>query len=314
MYRTKKPKLSTKEQIEHLEKKGVKFVLISREEATDYLTKHNNYFKLTAYRKNFQKHPAGKFKGQYIGLDFQMLKDLAIIDMRLRQTLLHMALDIEHFAKVELLKVIENSDIDAYDLVEDYIKSLDEVRLKILNDELNRNMNNPYCGDIIAKYKDNYPIWAFMEVIPFGRFINVYRFCAETINDKKLRDNYFLLLSIKDLRNATAHNNCLINNLSPRTSNHRTNYGLIHELSKIGISNEVHSKKMSNARIQQIVTLLYTHKRIIKSDGVINHQSEVLNETITRMYKHIEYYRNNEMVTTNFGFLKTIVDNWYPIV
>lgn len=33
------------------------------------------------------------------------------------------------------------------------------------------NMNNPYCGDILAKYKDNYPVWAFMEIIPFGRFI-----------------------------------------------------------------------------------------------------------------------------------------------
>jgi len=39
-----------------------------------------------------------------------------------------------------------------------------------------------------------------------GRFINFYRFCAKTINDKKLVDNYYLLLSIKDLRNATAHN------------------------------------------------------------------------------------------------------------
>lgn len=314
MYRTIKPKLSTKEQIEHLEKKGVKFVLISREEATDYLTKHNNYFKLTAYRKNFQKHPDGEFKGQYIGLDFQMLKDLAIIDMRLRYTLLHMALDIEHFAKVELLKVIENSNIDAYDLVEDYIKSLDEKRLKMLNNELYRNMDNPYCGDIITKYKDNYPIWAFMEIIPFGRFINFYRFCAKTINDKRLLDNYYLLLSIKDLRNATAHNNCLINDLSPHTSRFNTNYRISHELSKLGITKAIRNKKMSNARIQQIVTLLYTHKKIIKSEGVISHQSEVLNATVTRMYKHIEYYENNEMITTNFGFLKTIIDNWYPIV
>jgi len=314
MYRTIKPKLSTKEQIEHLAKKGVKFVLISREEATDYLTKHNNYFKLTAYRKNFQKHPDGKFKGQYIGLDFQMLKDLAIIDMRLRYTLLHMALDIEHFAKVELLKYIENSNIDAYDLVEDYIESLDEDRLRTLNNELYRNMNNPYCGDIIAKYKDNYPVWAFMEIIPFGRFINFYRFCAKTINDKKLVDNYYLLLSIKDLRNATAHNNCLINDLSPQTTEYKTNFRISQELSKLGITKEIHGKKMSNARIQQIVTLLYTHKRIIKSDGVIKHQSEVLNAVVTRMYEHIEYYEHNQMITTNFGFLKTIIDNWYPIV
>ena len=94
-----KPILDTDGQIAHLQAKGVKFEKMSVEDAKQYLTKNNNYFKLRAYRKNFPKHPGGDFEGQYIDLDFAMLKDLAIIDMRLRYVLIHLALDIEHFAK-----------------------------------------------------------------------------------------------------------------------------------------------------------------------------------------------------------------------
>lgn len=37
--------------------------------------KNNNYFKLRAYRKNFEKYVGGAKNGQYINLDFAMLKD-----------------------------------------------------------------------------------------------------------------------------------------------------------------------------------------------------------------------------------------------
>ena len=103
MSKNAKPILNSQEQIDHLINKGVVFDLISTEEAKLYLDKNNNYFKLRAYRKNFPKHPDGSNKDKYINLDFAMLKDLAIIDMRLRYVLLHMALDIEHFSKVKLL-------------------------------------------------------------------------------------------------------------------------------------------------------------------------------------------------------------------
>ena len=82
-----KPQLTPKEQIEHLKKKGVKFNYISEDEAIKYLSDNNNYFKLRAYRKSFEKYTEGENEGKYIDLDFAMLKDLAIIDMRFRYTL-----------------------------------------------------------------------------------------------------------------------------------------------------------------------------------------------------------------------------------
>ena len=64
----KKPKLSLDEQIEHLKDKGILFNIMDGSDAKKYLEQNNNYFKLTAYRKNYNKHPDGKNKGKYINL------------------------------------------------------------------------------------------------------------------------------------------------------------------------------------------------------------------------------------------------------
>ena len=109
MYRYVKPMLNEREQIEHLLKNGVKFEIISEKDAEKYLKRNNNYFKLTAYRKNFEKYVTGKNKGKYINLDFQMLIDLSIIDMRIRKSLLNIVLDLEHYTKIKLLNKVENT-------------------------------------------------------------------------------------------------------------------------------------------------------------------------------------------------------------
>jgi len=120
----RKPKLNIADQILHMESTGIRFKHISKESAKKYLEENNNYFKLTAYRKNFSKHPDGPKLNKYIDLDFSYLIDLAIIDMRLRYLLLLMCLDVEHFSKVRLMKALEQSEDNGYDIVESYKASL----------------------------------------------------------------------------------------------------------------------------------------------------------------------------------------------
>lgn len=313
MYEMTKPKLSVTEQIDRLTSKGIKFDITSKDEAIDYLSKNSNYFKLTSYRKSFAKHPDGKLKGKYINLDFEWLKDLSIIDMRLRYTFMHMALDVEHFSKVRLLKVIEESDEDGYGVVASFLANLSGDQYDAIMRELSKVKGNPYCGDIIAKYDNDFPVWAFIEIITFGWFITFYIYCAKNVfEDRKLENEAYLLLASKDLRNAVAHNNCLINNLLPNTIKRATNYYVSNELSRIGVTKSIRDKKMSNVRIQQIVTLLYTHKKIVTSPGINEHQCDVLNETIQRMFRNIDFYSSNETIFTTFKFLKYVIDKWFP--
>lgn len=311
MYRYVKPMLNEREQIEHLLKNGVKFEIISEKDAEKYLKRNNNYFKLTAYRKNFEKYVTGKNKGKYINLDFQMLIDLSIIDMRIRKSLLNIVLDLEHYTKIKLLNKVENTTKDGYSSVEKYIQNLKPEEYNSLECELNRHIKNTYCGDLVSKYNKEYPIWVFIEIIPFGRLIKFYKFVAENLQDKEMLNESYLLKNVRELRNACAHNNCILNNLRQGTAKPQADYGMLREISKIGISNGALGKKMSNARIQQIVTLLYLNKKITTSEGVLKYQKEMLQELKNRIERNIQYYSNNTLIKSNLNFLNRIIDTWY---
>ena len=237
MYKELKPMLTPSELIEHLESKGIKFELINKENAQKYLEENNNYFKLVSYRKNFTKYENGKNIGKYINLDFKMLVDLSIIDMRIRKTMLNIVLDLEHYTKVKLLSKIENTSKDGYTIVEEYIQDLkNKNEYDYLEKELEKNKNGTYCRDLVTKYEGEYPIWVFVEIIPFGRLIKFYRFVADKLQDRKMIDESYMLMDVRELRNACAHNNCIINDLKAYTSKHAANYRVLNEVAKTGIS------------------------------------------------------------------------------
>ena len=307
-----KPKLSLDGQIEHLKEKGVLFNIMDEAEARDYLGQHNNYFKLTAYRKNYEKHPAGENKDKYINLEFAYLVDIAVIDMQLRYRIVHMALDLEHHTKLQLLRKMDEYNEDGYQVVQDYIDSLDEKQRKIFDSEINRNKGNIYCGDIIAKYEGAFPIWAFIEIVPFGRLVAFYGFCADRFSDKSMKDTFYRLLTCKEIRNASAHSNCILNNLKAKTAAHSTNAAVTSELMKIkGMNTNFRKNRMSNARIQQVVTLLYTHKDMVESEGIKRSESEDLKKIMERVDKNYDYYNTNPMIKGTFDFLKLVVDSWF---
>ena len=307
-----KPILTVDEQIQHLKDKGVRFEIMDEDSARDYLIKHNNYFKLTSYRKNYGKHPDGENKGKYIDLDFAYLVDIAVIDMQLRYMIVPMALDIEHHTKLQILRKVEEASEDGYQIVQDYIDSLSEQQKLVYEGEINRNRGNIYCGDIISKYDGNYPIWAFLEIIPFGRLVSLYSFCADRFADKEMKNNFYRLLTCKEIRNASAHSNCILNDLKARTASHDTNAGVTKALMNIkGMNTNFRKNRMSNARIQQIVTLLYMHKEIVSSSGVHTKEAKGLHEVMNRAYKNKDYYKNNPMLKSTFDFLKMVVDSWF---
>ena len=95
----RKPKLTIEEQIDHLKSKGVTFALCSEEQAARILSEQDHYFRLAAYRVLFPKRVGGAHDGEYAGLDFGHLVDLAEIDQALRSFLLPLTLEVERAAK-----------------------------------------------------------------------------------------------------------------------------------------------------------------------------------------------------------------------
>lgn len=316
MSATTKPIKSAAELVTHMQKKGITFDIVSPEDAALYLENNNNYFRVASYRKNYNKKLDENQTqiDQYINLDFGYLQDLAIIDMELRYTFLQLSLDIEHFTKLELLRETELRNEDGYQIVSDYMNSLDEEHKQRLQRELDQNRDSVYTGGIYQKYAADLPAWVFLELVPFGTVLYFYRFCANRFQSKDMQDNLYILLDCKNIRNACAHSDCIINDLHVNTSQHKTNYLINRKLSKLpGITRNVRSTRMSNDRIRDLICILFMHNKIVTSSGVHNKAAQKLHAYEERMLKHFDYYDTNSLISSSFDFLRLVIDNWFPI-
>lgn len=306
-----KPMLDTYSQIEHLKSNGITFNVCSEERAYHYLRYNSNYFKVTAFRKNYNKYRGGINDGKYIDLDFAYLCDLASIDMHLRYLSIQLTLDIEHYAKLKILRLIEDHNEDGYQIYIDFMNSLNEVQKKRLENEISRSKNSHYSQNLFEKYYPNFPIWVLLELIPFGRLISLYQFCAKRYHIRNMDNESYMLMTCKNLRNASAHSSCILNDLHSHAIIHqkgKPNQKVMHEISKANnISRAAKNKRMSNERISQFVTLLYTFNKIVTSEGAKQKAKELLLQFDKRMMKNITYYNTNELIKANFEFLHQII-------
>lgn len=314
--RSEKPWLTPDEQIAHLKMKGVRFDLISEIDARTYLAENNNYFRIRSYRTNFEKVTEGAREGQYANLDFKMLVDLSIVDMLLRNELLPMSLDIEHFSKVRLLRAIEARNEDGYDIIADFLSSQDRYNndgsvANATKREIERGRTSSYTANLLNKYPDHdYPVWVFMEVVAFGTFLSFYKFCSIRFKSKTLRDEFYLLQSVKSLRNACAHNNCVLNNMTNGTSLFNAQPAVTQALGSIGVSLSQRRSKMRIDIFQQIATTFFMHQEF-SSSGIKEYRAKSLRTFETRMNKHANYYKDNYQVTSGFNFISQLIHGWY---
>ena len=289
--------------------KGITFNYNEEKDVIDFLKHKNYYFKLKSYGKNYDKYLATEKKGKYINLDFAYLQELSTLDMHLRKTILSMALDIEHALKTQLLLNLSQNDAeDGYEIVKQYLDT-DYTRLKLLYDKIGKSA----ASDLIQKRKDkndNYALWELVEVISFGEFIDLYQLYYSTYPSKE-NDFSSYLWSIKFLRNAAAHNNCLLNSLKApyHVTIHKTK-DILFELSKIkSISANTREKWMSNPVIHDFIILVFVYVKLIKSSGIkqkgIDNLHWLFNE---RMLEHKDFFEKNNTITESHNFTSKIVN------
>lgn len=302
-----KPKLSFEEQIAHMKEKGILFTKTSEEEAANYLQRNNYYFRLKAYAKNYDKYQSTDKKGKYINLEFAYLQELTVLDMCLRNLIILMAIDVEHYLKVGLLRdVCNEANEDGYQIVSDIFYEDD------LNNMYDKMENESTCRDLIMKYRDDtekFAVWNIVEILSFGDFTRLYE---GFYNKYDQYSNHMVLLKpIRMIRNAAAHNNCLLNSL--KTSYSRT-YGPCKEvctflIKHVGLKSAQMNKKMDNTVLHNLTVLIYALNRVVTSDGVKNRRMNELKEFIEgRAIEHIDYFEKNHYITSAIDYVKKIVD------
>lgn len=321
-----KPKLTAEQLIIKMKSKGIKFNEISEKSAMDYLRNKNNYMRTAAYRKNYQKYLNGVHAGQYIDLDFSYLKELSTIDMHFRFLVQKMSLDIEHDLKVRLVQDIEKDDTtDGYNIVNNFL-----LANKNIIHKLESASTSPFTSDLINKYFsvktelnisgkkensiirfDDCPAWVLVELLTFGDFIKFYDYYYSSRYFDRI--SYSSLNIVRSLRNAAAHNNCILADLSHGTS--RAPREIYYEIEKIAsIGANIRKKKMSCRPMLEFVTLLCVYKKVVSAEVKSHRIMELYDLFFTRMVKNKSYFEHNELIKTNYNFICNVIKSLFPTV
>ena len=299
-----RPKLSIPAQIKDMKEAGITFDIMSEADARRYLEYSTYYFRIKAYAKNYEKYISTDKQGQYINLDFAYLVDLSEIDTLLREHIMKMILELEHYLKVKLLSDFNMSHEDGYEIIQELFNMQPGLKTKIEEEKSNTSTSN----DLIAKYKDEWAIWNIVEVISLGSFAELYALfnTRNGIKDSVPR----LIHPVRMLRNATAHNNCLINRLRPPYSRGiPPNYDLRNELTnRVNVSRKSIDNKLVHPFIHDFAVLLFLYSRFVPApvkDSAHTGMNDLFNN---RIVQNKDYYKGNSTIGSSYNFVKKLID------
>ena len=202
----------------------------------------------------------------------------------------------------------------------DYLNQLDYQRRRYVSRSLavrsrGGRTHDEYKGDLIAHHLDDLPMWVFLEVVDFGTFVDLYRFCAGRWGDDVMAQEHYVLKSVKSLRNATAHNSCIINGFTkkaPRAES-PTNSLLLKSMNELGIRNtKTRRAKMSNRRIAQMASSLWALQHFCTSKDTLLRDAARLNALKNRFETSRQLYFKTNGIAPYFDFLWKLVDTWLP--
>lgn len=311
-----KSKYSIDEQLKNLEDKNVQFNIMSKEEAREYLQNSTYYFKLKSYEKSFEYNVS---KNQYINLKFAYLVELSKLDMYLRELIIRISLHTEHFLKVKLIDdLTKNEKEDGYHVIRELFS-----KYLFMVDHINQKKYNSACADLIHKYENNWAAWNLIEVLSFGDFIKLYELYYSLYPEQTNEVASDLIWPLKFIRNASAHNNCLLNTLrKPYVYTHlydkkrRTiivNKRLVSLLSSVPvITKNNRKKKITNPIIHDFVASLFLFDEICTSQVFkMKIFTEVKEFVDGRLIKNKEFFNFDNVFTTIYDFIRNVVDYLY---
>ena len=306
-----------------LKSRGVTFELCNEAEAASYLRRVNNYLRAASYRKLYPIKQSGPDAGKYIGLDFAALVALSSIDRELRAALREICIDVEHFARVELVERCVEEGEDCYTIVDDYFEHLRKSGNSRAIDAIKERAStgkypDPYSGDLIAHYLNDLgglSVWTLLEVVEFGRFADFWLFCAKRWGDREMLEQHYVLRSVKGLRNACCHNSCIAHAFRKDAENagYVVREPLSSSLKESGLKNSKSRKaKLHNLRIAQIAATLYAANRYCDRDATRSRHIELMNRVRNSVESARPLFPSDGSLSAYFEFIFKMVDIWLP--
>ncbi|MBO4386231.1 MAG: Abi family protein [Treponema sp.] len=301
----KSPKLTVEQIIEYCKNDlGITFNLMGEDAAAEFLKRHNYFFRLKQYAGICKEQTKS---GKYIGLDFGHLVELSTIDMFLRKLLLKMTIDLEHYLKVKIVNECQENDADdGYGVVAAFLQKHPKVKNSIEDSSKLAGYN----GYNIRKYVDTPAVWNFIEMIGFFDFINFYSFYYDYFHLRCKYTKYFD--SVRRLRNAAAHNVCLLYNFSS-VQNFRSDSEISMELigAKLGLDPRTIASCMKVPLLNDFAVMLSVYTQLVTSEMVKAKTLQELKDFFDgRMVYRKHYFENFPSVKNAYKFARAVLD-WY---
>lgn len=311
-----KLKLTVEEQIQDMVDKNIQFELYSKEDAKKFLKYNNYYFKLKSYARNYNINPRTK---KYYNLDFAYLVELSKLDMYIRKIILELSLDVEHYLKVRLMNDLsDNPEENGYNIVRLFLQYHSNAGADIQS----KANKYSFCSDLAEKHLNEYKepkklsVWNIVELFSFGNFMELYGLYYQTYPSF----NYYTYLrSIKFIRNAAAHNNCILSTLRKppnslkkfsKTKKLANILGKIPEFQKL----DNRDAMMRNPVIHDFVTLLFVYNDIMKVSETKYNRNKKMEEICHlfcdedgRIKKNKSYFQKNPYIKEAYSFICSII-------
>ena len=304
---TIKELLTVDQLIDHMKYRGIKFKEISEEEAKIFLNNNNYYMKLASYRANYVKCQSGEREGQYQNLDFAYLKELSTLDMYLRYMIMEMALDIEHAIKVKIIRdVADNPEEDGYNIMKKFLEKNNNINIL---KKIKSHKSGEYCKDLIEKYYPYFPVWVFVELISFGDLLYFTSFYENEYNIKIINNTFMNI--VRDLRNASAHSNCILNKMTERIDSTKQINSEISEFVKrmSDVSKQSRKNNLNYKFTYNFICLLYVYDSLMSNTVKQKRYKQIIEFMDGRVKKNENYFLSNSKILGVYNFNKKVIDN-----
>lgn len=289
--------------------RGIKFKEISEEEAKIFLNNNNYYMKLASYRANYVKCQSGEREGQYQNLDFAYLKELSTLDMYLRYMIMEMALDIEHAIKVKIIRdVADNPEEDGYNIMKKFLEKNNNINIL---KKIKSHKSGEYCKDLIEKYYPYFPVWVFVELISFGDLLYFTSFYENEYNIKIINNTFMNI--VRDLRNASAHSNCILNKMTERIDSTKQINSEISEFVKrmSDVSKQSRKNNLNYKFTYNFICLLYVYDSLMSNTVKQKRYKQIIEFMDGRVKKNKNYFLSNSKILGVYNFNKKVIDNLF---
>lgn len=319
-------KLTIEQQIEDLEAKDIRFAeesdpdrcLLTKEDAKHFLRYNSYYYHLKHYADAFEVRRNAETK-KFINVTFGKVVELSKLDMYLRKVILHMCLDVEHVLKTRLMYDISiNPAEDGKCVVKKYIECAGgyEQYGKILG----RKRNNSILSPMIERFPDSeeeLPAWKHVEALTFGEFVDFYNCYCGMYPDRARNSFAPYMVNIRFLRNAAAHNSCVLAKLRSTRKFDKT-LKVMNALSRIQpvvkSKQYDYKKRMENHVVHDFVTLLLVYHDLLDTPAnrsmlarEIEEIKRLFDPETGRMGRHKEIFKGDNVIEQDYNFVWDVI-------